>query len=97
MGKRDQLHHWLQAILPDRTFSFQEGATCMYTMTPDKDFLIGPHPQNPNVIVAAGFSGHGFKFAPLIGKILADLAVDGTTAYPIERFRLDRFSPAAGS
>lgn len=97
MGKRDQLLQWLQAILPDPSFSYQEGATCMYTVTPDKDFLIGPHPHNPHVIVAAGFSGHGFKFAPLIGKILADLAVDGSTGYPIERFRLDRFQNAADS
>lgn len=97
LNKRDQLQRWLDTILPDHGCSYHEGATCMYTVTPDKDFLIGPHPQNPNVIVAAGFSGHGFKFSPLIGKILADLAVAGKTEYPIERFRLDRFHGAVAS
>ena len=97
LGKRDQLHRWLESILPDIGFTYLQGATCMYTVTPDKDFLIGPHPQNPNVIVAAGFSGHGFKFSPLMGKILADLAVDGTTEYPIEQFRPQRFDKASAS
>ena len=77
--------------MPGLELSFVGGATCMYTMTSDKDFLIGPHPDNPNVFVGAGFSGHGFKFCTLVGKIMADLTVDGTTSQPIERFRLDRF------
>ena len=82
--------------MPDGGFSYVTGATCMYTVTPDRDFLIGPHPQNPNVLVGAGFSGHGFKFSTLVGKILAELAADGTTDSPIERFRLDRFDGASG-
>ncbi len=96
LDKRDQLRQWLGTIMPDGGFSYVAGATCMYTMTPDRDFLIGPHPQNPNVLVGAGFSGHGFKFSTLVGKILAELAADGTTDSPIERFRLDRFDGASG-
>jgi glycine/D-amino acid oxidase-like deaminating enzyme len=65
----------------------------MYTMTPDRDFLIGPHPANPAVLVAAGFSGHGFKFGPLVGRIIADLATTGRTEGDLSRFRLDRFAP----
>lgn len=95
LGKRDQLKRWLETIMPDGEFSFASGATCMYTMTPDRDFLIGPHPQNRNVLVGAGFSGHGFKFSTLVGKILAELATDGATGYPIGRFRLDRFDEGA--
>lgn len=88
---RNRLGEWVATILPDAGLSFVEGATCMYTVTPDRDFIIGRHPDNPNVIIGAGFSGHGFKFATLIGKILADLALDGDTDYSIERFRPERF------
>lgn len=58
-------------------------STCMYTMTPDTHFVIDRHPRHPNVVIAAGFSGHGFKFAPVVGEILADLALDGTTRHDI--------------
>jgi sarcosine oxidase len=55
----------------------------MYTMSPDGHFVVGLHPEFANVAVACGFSGHGFKFAPVIGEALADLAVDGRTELPI--------------
>lgn len=93
-GKREELQGWLGSIMPGAGFSYVSGATCMYTVTPDRDFLIGPHPENANVLVAAGFSGHGFKFSALVGKILAELALEGRTEQPIERFRLDRFGGA---
>ena len=89
--KGGELGAWLSRIMPGAGFRFLEGGTCMYTMTPDEDFLIGPHPRNPAALIAAGFSGHGFKFATLVGRILTELAVDGETSYPISRFRLDRF------
>jgi sarcosine oxidase len=65
--------------------------TCLYTMTPDGDFLIDRLPGAPNIIVASPCSGHGFKFAPVIGEILADLATTGTTVHDIARFSLRRF------
>jgi sarcosine oxidase len=68
--------------------------TCLYTMTPDEHFIIGPHPQFPAVSIACGFSGHGFKFAPVVGEILADLATMGTTRHPIDLFSPTRFSAA---
>ncbi|GAA3313206.1 hypothetical protein GCM10020331_002780 [Ectobacillus funiculus] len=49
----------------------------MYTNTPDEHFVISAHPDYPQVAVAAGFSGHGFKFASVVGEILADLVIDG--------------------
>jgi sarcosine oxidase len=61
-------------------------ATCMYSNTPDQHFVIARHPDSENVTVACGFSGHGFKFVPIVGEILADLAVDGATAHPISLF-----------
>jgi sarcosine oxidase len=66
--------------------------TCLYTMTPDGDFIIDRLPGAPNVIIASPCSGHGFKFAPVIGDILADLATKGATAHDISRFRLGRFA-----
>ncbi|HET7558630.1 MAG TPA: FAD-dependent oxidoreductase, partial [Limnochordia bacterium] len=66
-------------------------AVCMYTMTPDTHFVLGLHPEQPNVAVAAGFSGHGFKFASVVGEILADLATDGATRQPIGLFDPARF------
>jgi sarcosine oxidase len=65
--------------------------TCLYTMTPDGDFLIDRLPGAPNIIVASPCSGHGFKFAPVMGEILADLATTGGTRHDISRFGLARF------
>jgi sarcosine oxidase len=65
--------------------------TCLYTMTPDHDFIVDRVPGAPNIIVASPCSGHGFKFAPVIGEILADLATSGETRHDISRFRLARF------
>ena len=64
--------------------------TCTYSMTPDTDFVIDYLPNRENAIVAAGFSGHGFKFGILIGQILADLAMRGATHWDLTRFRVDR-------
>jgi sarcosine oxidase len=64
---------------------------CLYTNTPDDRFVIDLHPAAAGVAVASACSGHGFKFAPVIGEILADLATDGHTDWPIEAFRSDRF------
>jgi sarcosine oxidase len=65
--------------------------TCLYTVTPDGDFLIDRVPGSPQIIVASPCSGHGFKFAPVIGEILADLAMEGEARHDISRFRLHRF------
>jgi sarcosine oxidase len=63
---------------------------CQYTLTPDRHFVLDVHPADPNVVVAAGFSGHGFKFASVVGEILADLAEMGTTYHPIDFFSVNR-------
>jgi glycine/D-amino acid oxidase-like deaminating enzyme len=63
---------------------------CMYTMTPDEDFIIDRHPRHANVSFAAGFSGHGFKFATVVGEHLADLAMV-ESAETIPAFALSRF------
>ena len=63
--------------------------TCLYMMTPDGHFIIDRHPEHQQVCFAAGFSGHGFKFAPLVGEVLSDLALEGKTALPVEFLRLN--------
>lgn len=65
--------------------------TCLYTMTPDEHFVIGTHPQFRSCSIACGFSGHGFKFASVVGEVLADLATHGKTAHPIALFSPARF------
>jgi sarcosine oxidase len=67
-----------------------DARTCMYTTTPDEHFVIGRYPGYESVVVACGFSGHGFKFVPVVGEILADLALDGGTAHPIALFDPER-------
>ncbi|MDR7278046.1 N-methyl-L-tryptophan oxidase [Catenuloplanes atrovinosus] len=84
-------------LLPGGAGRFLRAKTCMYTNTPDEHFVIAAHPEHPTVTVACGFSGHGFKFVPVVGEILADLAITGTTAHPIALFDARRPRLAHGS
>ncbi len=75
--------------------SFKWSLTCMYTLTPDRNFVLDRHPSQPNVVYGCGFSGHGFKFAAAIGEILAEMAVDGRTRHSIEFLSASRFNKDA--
>jgi monomeric sarcosine oxidase len=66
--------------------------TCLYSLTPDENFILDLHPEFPNVVFAGGFSGHGFKFTPVIGEVMADLALEGSTRLPVEFLRLRNHS-----
>jgi glycine/D-amino acid oxidase-like deaminating enzyme len=68
--------------------------TCLYTNTPDSHFIIDRHPHLPGVAIACGFSGHGFKFASVVGEVLADLSVSGSTMHPVGFLGLGRFARA---
>lgn len=70
---------------------------CMYTVTPDHHFVIDVHPHFPQVSVACGFSGHGFKFASTVGEILADLVELGKTQHNVTPFQARRFSGVQGT
>lgn len=83
------LRLFLETYLPRSLGPELYTKTCLYTMPPDRDFIIGTLPEHPNVSVAVG-AGHAFKFAGLIGHILAQLATTGTTDYPVDAFRPDR-------
>jgi sarcosine oxidase len=63
----------------------------MYTVTPDQHFVVACHPVHPQVVIGAGFSGHGYKFAPVVGEVLGDLAVKGATVWPVEFLGIHRF------
>ena len=81
----------LAAHVPAANGRLVEAQTCRYTMTPDGDFILDRLPGAPAILVASPCSGHGFKFAPVIGDILADLATRGATRHDTSRFRLARF------
>jgi monomeric sarcosine oxidase len=93
----DQARLWafLAEHMPRVTPTVVRHSVCMYTMTPDEDFIIDRHPTYPNVVFAAGFSGHGFKFAPVVGEALADLATAGRTELPIDFLSAARFHTLA--
>ena len=86
----DELRTWLDGRLPALAAGEWLGAVpCLYTLTQDEHFVLSLHPEHPNVAIGCGFSGHGFKFVPVIGEILADLVLTGTTPH-----RIDTFDPA---
>jgi len=83
------IRSYIARYVPDLDGDFLYAKTCMYTNTPDEHFVISAHPHYPQVAIAAGFSGHGYKFCSVVGEILADLVTEGETQHPI-----DLFSPA---
>jgi sarcosine oxidase len=89
-----RMRRYAAAGLPALDGPCLRAKTCMYTNTPDEHFVIALHPRHPQVVVAAGFSGHGYKFASVVGEILADLATDGATRHPIGLFQPRRFAAA---
>lgn len=82
----------LARFIPDLNGALVDAQTCMYTTTPDEHFIIAPHPCHANVILASPCSGHGYKFASVIGEVLADLAITGATRHPIALFDPARLS-----
>jgi sarcosine oxidase len=81
----------MEQWMPGSTKTFREAKPCMYTLTPDGHFVIDRHPEHANVILCGGFSGHGFKFAPVVGEIGADLALEGGSRHQIGFLSLARF------
>jgi len=81
----------LEQWMPGGATIFREAKPCMYTLTPDEHFVIDHHPDHTNLILCGGFSGHGFKFAPVVGEIGAELAFDGGSRHEIEFLSLGRF------
>jgi sarcosine oxidase len=86
------LREVLRDFLPALDGPLEQAKTCLYTMTPDAHFVICKHPRHPQVQIAAGFSGHGFKFCSVVGEIMADLAINGKSRHDISFFAPSRFS-----
>jgi sarcosine oxidase len=92
----DLLREFTERYFPDAAGPTMTLKACMFTNTRDNHFIIDFYPGYPQVSFSAGFSGHGFKFASVIGEILADLAERGMSRHNIELFRLDRFTGRSG-
>ncbi|MDQ2868806.1 MAG: N-methyl-L-tryptophan oxidase [Verrucomicrobiota bacterium] len=82
----------LESWMPGAGAQFREASACMYSLTPDEHFVIDRHPENARVILCGGFSGHGYKFAPVIGEIALELALDGRSRHDIEFLSARRFA-----
>ena len=93
---REPLRAWARRRLPDLTGRVTYEKVCLYTMTPDGDFVIGTLPDDPRVVYVAGLSGHGFKFTVLLGRIAADLALGRDPGLDLARFAPARFAAGSG-
>lgn len=91
----ERIRDFARQYIPDAAGPLISTRRCLYTLTPDKDFVIDQHPNYPQVVIGAGFSGHGFKFTTLMGKMLSDLAIEGQTPHNTSLFKLSRFQPVA--
>jgi len=87
---REAVEAFLIHHLPGVSPTLRKHVVCLYTMSPDSHFVVDRHPLSPQVAFVAGLSGHGFKFASVLGEILADLTLDGRTSLPIGFLRCDR-------
>jgi sarcosine oxidase len=94
-GEVDPLRDALRPVLPGLASApVRERGTCIFTNTPDHDFIIDWHPFHSNVLISSPCSGHGFKFASAIGEVQSDLLIDRRTQFDLTPFRLDRFGAA---
>jgi sarcosine oxidase len=90
-GEADRLLELTATRMPLLTGPLRQSAVCLYSNTPDGDFILDRHPDDARVLLASPCSGHGFKFAPAIGEALADLLEDQVPRFDLTPFRLARF------
>ncbi|MFQ5565292.1 MAG: N-methyl-L-tryptophan oxidase [Paracoccaceae bacterium] len=90
-----QIARFLAKYMPGANGPVSRALTCLYTVTPDNHFILDHHPEIPALVYACGFCGHGFKFAPVIGEALTDLALDGATDLPVGFLAAGRFAAPA--
>ncbi len=92
-GESSELRRFLEEAIPSLSGTVEEAQVCLYTNTPDEHFILDRHPEHFNVLLVSPCSGHGFKFAPTVGEILADACQGAPPRYDLEHFRLERFLP----
>lgn len=85
------LRQFLKTYMPKANGQLLKSFTCLYTKSQDGHFIIDHHPLNDRIILACGFSGHGFKFASVMGEILGEMALWGQSNHDVSLFSLDRF------
>ena len=94
-GEAEPLRAALRPVLPGLAKgAIRESGVCIFTNTPDHDFIVDFHPEYPQVLVSSPCSGHGFKFASALGELQADLLMTGRARYDLSAFRIDRWSAA---
>jgi sarcosine oxidase len=86
----EYLQGLIRRYVPAAAGALVNTSACIYTRSPDQHFVVGLHPQAPQLVIASPCSGHGFKFASVMGEILADLAIDRKTDRPIHLFDVER-------
>jgi sarcosine oxidase len=92
-----ELAERLAELLPGLGSDHVRSVPCTYTLTPDENFVVGRHPAHDNVVLGCGFSGHGFKFTPVLGEVLADLATGRASTYDLSMFDPRRFAVSAAA
>jgi len=90
-GEIEEVRAALGRHFPGATWVPLRSEVCLYTLTPDRDFVVDRHPEDPRVVIAAGFSGHGFKFASALGEVTAELVTGREPGFDLSPFRLARF------
>jgi sarcosine oxidase len=91
-GEIGAMREILERYMPDANGAHRASEVCLYTNAPDEHFVLGRHPTQPAVIIASPCSGHGFKFASVIGELLADLATERDPHFDLSLFAVDRFA-----
>jgi glycine/D-amino acid oxidase-like deaminating enzyme len=87
----EEVSRFADKYLPYSNGRVSRSCVCLYTMTPDNHFVIDRHPELPGLVYASACNGHGFKFAPVVGEVLVDLALEGSTDKPIGFLSANRF------
>jgi sarcosine oxidase len=83
----DDIRTLVRRFVPGADGPLRRSAVCLYTNTPDEHFWIDRHPSHPHVLIVSPCSGHGFKFACVIGEIAADTLIDGRSRFDLSLFR----------
>lgn len=90
--EKESLRSIVEKFFPGQFSGIRHAHVCLYTYSPDEHFIIDALPDNPRVVYAAGFSGHGFKFSSVVGEVLTDLALKGKSEQPVDFLNLSRLS-----
>ena len=88
----ERLRHYTKKYMNKGNGVLTTASDCVWTLTPDEHFILDVHPNYPNISIAAGFSGYGFKFCPVIGEIMADIALGKQPSFDLNLHKLSRFN-----